>query len=105
MILIKFYDLNSKTCQETKKLAKNYWIDMIDPNEEEIKSICNLLKLEEIDLKKFSINQNFRILSKSKMPPFIFLIFLMSLQIMARKNIVLILLVSFIKKKGLSVFL
>ncbi len=60
MILIKFYDLNNKTCQETKKLAKNYWIDMIDPNEEEIKSICDLLKLEEIDLKK--------VLDKSELP-------------------------------------
>ena len=60
MILIKFYDLNNKTCQETKKLAKNYWIDMIDPNEEEIKSLCDLLKLEEIDLKK--------VLDKSELP-------------------------------------
>ena len=58
--MIKFYDLNNKTQKETKELAQNYWIDMIDPSEEEIKSVCNLLKLEEIDLKK--------VLDKSELP-------------------------------------
>lgn len=50
--MIKFYDLKEKLCQETNNIAKNFWIDMESPSDEEIKLICEKLKLEEVDMRK-----------------------------------------------------
>ncbi len=55
--MIKMYntDIETNITQETKEFKKGNWINMIAPTEEEIKKVCQKLKIEE-DFIKYSLD-------------------------------------------------
>jgi len=48
----KMYQIKNNEILKTEKLKKEYWIDLINPNENEIKSISKRLNIEEQDIRK-----------------------------------------------------
>lgn len=52
IIMKKMYRIQKNEIVKTEKLKKDYWVDLITPNEKEIKSISKRLTIEEQDILK-----------------------------------------------------